>query len=64
MEKTENWQGIILMGTWLVDIVKFIDEFPKKGNLTTIRSITMGGGGCSHNVMIDLAKLQIGLPLY
>ena len=57
-------KGIISMGNWVVDTVKFIDVYPQKGNLTTITSVDAGLGGCAHNVLVDLASMQIGLPLY
>ena len=57
-------RGIISMGNWLVDSVKFIDVYPVKGNLVTIRNVEVGLGGCSHNVLVDLARLKSGLPLY
>ena len=57
-------RGIISMGNWLVDSVKFIDVYPAKSNLVTIRNVEVGLGGCSHNVLIDLARLESGLPLY
>ena len=57
-------RGIISVGNWLVDCVKFIDAFPSKGNLTNISEVRKGLGGCAHNVLVDLAKLQTGLPLY
>lgn len=57
-------KGIISAGNWVVDSVKFIDVLPSKGNLTTIRRVEEGGGGCSHNVLLDLAALKSGLPLY
>jgi sugar/nucleoside kinase (ribokinase family) len=52
------------MGTWLVDMVKFIGYYPLPGNLTTIEKEEIGLGGCSHNVLVDLAKMKTGLPLY
>jgi len=57
-------KGIISAGNWVVDSVKFIDVLPEKGNLTTIRKVEEGGGGCSHNVLLDLAALKCGIPLY
>lgn len=57
-------EGIISAGTWLVDSIKFIDTYPTKGNLTNIRRVTEGLGGCSNNVLTDLAALQSGIPLY
>ena len=57
-------RGVISVGNWLVDCVKFIEAFPSKGNLTNISKVRKGLGGCAHNVLVDLAKLQTGLPLY
>lgn len=57
-------QGIISAGTWLVDNVKIIEQYPARGNLTTIARVETGLGGCSHNVLADLAALCAGLPLY
>lgn len=59
-----NRRGIISVGNWLVDSIKFIDSYPAKGNLSVIRKIEEGLGGCSHNVLVDLARLKSGLPLY
>lgn len=56
--------GIISAGNWLVDTVKTIDAFPAQGNLTTIRHIDTGLGGCSHNVLADIAGMKTGIPLY
>ena len=57
-------KGIISAGNWLVDRVKIIDHYPSKGNLISIDRVETGLGGCSHNVLVDLAKLQSGIPLY
>jgi len=57
-------RGIISVGNWVVDSVKFIDVYPTKGNLTTIYKVQNGLGGCSHNVLIDLARMESGIPLY
>lgn len=57
-------KGIISVGNWVVDSIKFIDVYPTKGNLTTIFKVENGLGGCAHNVLVDLARMQSGLPLY
>lgn len=57
-------KGIISMGTWLADRVKFIRKYPAAGNLTTIERVEYGLGGCSHNVLVDLARMQTDIPLY
>lgn len=56
--------GIVAVGNWLVDFVKVIEKYPAPGNLTTIESVETGLGGCAHNVSVNLAKMQTGLPLY
>ena len=57
-------KGIIAVGNWLIDFVKVIEKYPAPGNLTTIESIETGLGGCAHNVSVNLAKMQTGLPIY
>ena len=58
-------KGIISAGNWLIDHLKMIDTLPDRGNLATIRTVAGKAlGGCSHNVLVDLARLQTGLPLW
>lgn len=57
-------RGIISAGNWLVDTVKMIDVYPAPGNLTVIQNVAKGLGGCAHNVLVDLAKMNAGIPLY
>ena len=57
--------GIISAGNWLIDHLKVIDSWPDRGNLSNIRKVAGNAlGGCSHNVLVDLARLQTGLPLW
>ena len=63
MQDTER-KGIVSVGNWVVDSIKFIETYPHKGNLTSITGVDEGLGGCSHNVLVDLASLESGLPLY
>jgi len=56
--------GIVAAGNWIIDHVKMIDTLPDRGMLANIGSTDMGIGGCAHNVLVDLAKLQTGIPLY
>ena len=57
-------KGIIAVGNWIVDNVKFIGAYPRKGNLATIFRQEEGLGGCAHNVLADLAAMRSGIPLY
>lgn len=56
--------GIVAAGTWLVDLIKFIAYYPSPGNLVSIEREELGLGGCAHNVLMDLARMKSGLPLY
>ena len=58
-------KGIISAGNWVIDHIKMIDTWPERGNLSNIKSIADRAlGGCSHNVLIDLARLQEDIPLW
>jgi sugar/nucleoside kinase (ribokinase family) len=58
-------KGIISAGNWLIDHLKVIDRLPDRGNLSNITAIAGNAlGGCSHNVLVDLARLQTDLPLW
>lgn len=57
-------RGIASAGSWVMDHVKFIRRYPAAGNLVTIESIEKSPGGCPHNVLVDLARMKTGLPLY
>ena len=57
--------GIISAGNWVIDHIKMIDKLPDSGNLSNIKFIAERAlGGCSHNVLVNLAKLQADIPLW
>lgn len=57
--------GIISAGNWIIDHIKMIDTWPERGNLANIKLVAARAlGGCAHNVLIDLARLQTGIPLW
>lgn len=57
--------GIISAGNWIIDHIKMIDVWPERGNLANIKQVAeKASGGCSHNVLINLARLQTNLPLW
>lgn len=60
---TGERKGIALAGNILTDLVKTIDEYPRPGMLSSIRSVSRSVGGCVPNVGIDLAKIDRSLPL-
>lgn len=57
-------KGIACAGNWIVDIVQTIDAWPQKSDLVHIRHEVTGVGGGAANVVLDLAALQTGLPLF
>ena len=61
---TDHRQGIACGGIWVVDLVKVIDHYPQENSIAYISEMSRGGGGCGHNVVIDLAKFDANLPLY
>src|SRR5260221_8543902 len=57
-------RGVLAGGNWIIDQVKLIDVYPQPEQLANIRSQAQGTGGAPYNVLIDLARLGISLPLF
>lgn len=57
-------KGIAVAGSVLVDKLNLIKAYPKKGELTQIKSISRAVGGCVPNVGIDLKKIDDSLTVY
>ena len=55
--------GIACGGNWIVDRVKTVDRLPGRGMLGNIRSQESSTGGAAANVLFDLARMKVGLPL-
>lgn len=60
----DNSKGIACGGNWIVDLVKVVDVYPLEESIASISAESMGGGGCAHNVTINLAKFDASPPLY
>ncbi len=56
--------GIAAAGNLICDRVRIIDSWPKEGTLSTVLHEEKSTGGSSCNVLVDLAKLEAGIPLY
>ncbi len=56
-------KGIAAAGNLIIDYVKTIDTYPKKGNLCTVFSIDKSVGGGPVNCLVDLAKMDPQIPL-
>jgi len=57
-------KGIACGGNWIVDLVKVVDLYPIECSLANILTESMGGGGCAHNVTLNLAKFDPSLDLF
>jgi len=62
--KTEPQKGIACAGNWILDLVKVIDHYPAESSIADITAESMGGGGCSFNVTLNLAIFDSSLELY
>jgi sugar/nucleoside kinase (ribokinase family) len=57
-------RGIACAGNWILDLVKVVDVYPPQNALANILSESCGGGGCAHNVSLNLAKFDPQLDVY
>ena len=55
--------GICCGGTWVIDSVKMISCWPRQDELAYILNQEEGAGGSAYNVLMDLARFQLGIPL-
>jgi sugar/nucleoside kinase (ribokinase family) len=63
-KSTQPREGILAGGNWIIDQVKVIDTYPAPEKLANILNERQGTGGAPYNVLVDLAKLGVGFPLY
>ncbi|MBQ2433920.1 MAG: carbohydrate kinase family protein [Clostridia bacterium] len=47
----------------MVDTIKKIDAYPDMGMLANVQSIEKAVGGCVPNTLINLARMETGIPL-
>jgi len=64
-KNTSTRNGVLAGGNWIIDQVKLIDVYPQREQLANIRGqVAYGTGGAPYNVLIDLAKIGAGFPLF
>lgn len=56
--------GIHAAGNFLLDQIKIIDHFPEEGMLVNIEKDFLSTGGGPFNVLLNLARLKVNIPLY
>lgn len=47
----------------MVDTIKKIDAYPEMGMLANVKAIEKAVGGCVPNTLINLARMETGIPL-
>jgi sugar/nucleoside kinase (ribokinase family) len=56
-------RGILCAGNWIIDHVKTIDVWPREETLANILAEETGTGGSAYNVLVDLARFRLDIPL-
>jgi sugar/nucleoside kinase (ribokinase family) len=60
---SEERRGICCGGNWIRDHVKTVSFWPREETLTNIIAEESSAGGSAYNVLVDLARLGLGIPL-
>jgi sugar/nucleoside kinase (ribokinase family) len=55
--------GLAGIGTWIMDHVRLIDVWPGEQTLANVFGEEFSGGGLAHNLVVDVAKFDLGIPL-
>lgn len=56
-------RGIACAGNFIIDHVKTVSSWPKEETLANILAEELGTGGSAYNVLVDLARFGLGIPL-
>ncbi len=56
-------RGLAGIGTWIMDHVRLIDAWPGEQTLANVYGEEFSGGGLAHNLVVDVAKFDLGIPL-
>ncbi len=56
-------RGILVAGNFTIDRVKVIDRYPDEDSLANILGESVSNGGLAYNVLMDLVRLETGVPL-
>lgn len=55
--------GILAGGNFIVDHIKIIDDYPAPEMLASITDQSIANGGGPYNILSDLARMKVGVPL-
>ena len=56
-------RGFICGGSWAVDRIKLVDQWPDQETLALITATDQQGGGSAHNFGVDIRKLDPTMPV-
>ncbi len=56
-------RGFVSGGSWAVDRIKLIDQWPEQEKLARITRTDQQGGGSAHNFGVDMRKLDSAMPV-
>jgi sugar/nucleoside kinase (ribokinase family) len=60
---SQERRGFVCGGSWAVDRIKLIDQWPEQEKLARITGIDTQGGGSAHNFGVDMRKLDSTMPV-
>jgi sugar/nucleoside kinase (ribokinase family) len=56
--------GIACAGNWILDRVKIVDRWPRKGELANIQGEILGPGGSPFNILVDFKRMGAPFPAF
>jgi sugar/nucleoside kinase (ribokinase family) len=59
----DDRRGLAGIGTWIMDHVRMIDVWPQEQTLANVHKEYFSGGGLAHNLVVDVAKFDLGIPV-
>lgn len=56
--------GVLAAGTWALDRITLVNQWPEEEHLADIVGTDRQGGGCGYNLALNVKKLAADLPVY
>ena len=60
---TEQRHGFVCGGSWALDRIKIVDQWPAEETLARITGTDRQGGGSAHNLGVDIRRLDPTMPV-
>lgn len=55
--------GIAAIGSWIMDHIRLVNVWPEEQQLADIHGEEFSGGGMAHNLIGDIARFDLGIPI-